>query len=136
MDDLHLETVPSTSKTTTTTTTTTSSTTTRTHAHAHAREEMGMLLEEYRDCIGEPQRFVLREMEMWHEQVGYDVMIYAIHQTAMAPVPSWRYMAAILRRCATQRVTGDQARADDECAAMGMQPRYQRKGEPVVDHWH
>lgn len=95
-----------------------------------------MLLEEYRDCIGEPQRFVLREMEMWHEQVGYDVMIYAIHQTAMAPVPSWRYMAAILRRCATQRVTGDQARADDECAAMGMQPRYQRKGEPVVDHWH
>ena len=134
MDDLHLATVPSTSKTTTTTTTTTSSTTTRTHAHA--REEMGMLLEEYRDCIGEPQRFVLREMEMWHEQVGYDVMIYAIHQTAMAPVPSWRYMAAILRRCATQRVTGDQARADDECAAMGMQPRYQRKGEPVVDHWH
>ena len=136
MDDLHLATVPSTSKTTTTTTTTTSSTTTRTHAHAHAREEMGMLLEEYRDCIGEPQRFVLREMEMWHEQVGYDVMIYAIHQTAIAPVPSWRYMAAILRRCATQRVTGDQARADDECAAMGMQPRYQRKGEPVVDHWH
>lgn len=132
MDDLHLATVPSTSKTTTTTTTTTSSTTTRTRA----REEMGMLLEEYRDCIGEPQRFVLREMEMWHEQVGYDVMIYAVHQTAMAPVPSWRYMAAILRRCATQRVTGDQARADDECAAMGMQPRYQRKGEPVVDHWH
>lgn len=132
MDDLHLATVPSTSKTTTTTTTTTSSTTTRTRA----REEMGMVLEEYRDCIGEPQRFVLREMEMWHEQVGYDVMIYAIHQTAMAPVPSWRYMAAILRRCATQRVTGDQARADDECAAMGMQPRYQRKGEPVVDHWH
>lgn len=132
MDDLHLATVPSTSKTTTTTTTTTSSTTTR----ARTREEMGMLLEEYRDCIGEPQRFVLREMEMWYEQVGYDVMIYAIHQTAMAPVPSWRYLAAILRRCATQRVTGDQARADDECAAMGMQPRYQRKGEPVVDHWH
>ncbi len=132
MDDLHLATEPRTSKTTTTTTTTTSSTTTRTRA----REEMGMVLEEYRDCIGEPQRFVMRELEIWFEQVGYDVMIYAIHQTAMAPVPSWRYMAAILRRCATQRVTGDQARADDECAAMGMQPRYQRKGEPVVDHWH
>lgn len=132
MDNLQMATEPRTSKTTTTTTTTTSSTTTRTRA----REEMGMVLEEYRDCIGEPQRFVMRELEIWFEQVGYDVMIYAIHQTAMAPVPSWRYMAAILRRCATQRVTGDQARADDECAAMGMQPRYQRKGEPVVDHWH
>ncbi len=132
MDDLHLATESRTSKTTTTTTTTTSSTTTRTRA----REEMGMLLEEYRDCIGEPQRFVLREMEMWHEHVGYEVMCYAIHQTAMAPVPSWRYMAAILRRCAAQHVTGEQAKADDECAAMGMQPRYQRKGEPVVDHWH
>ena len=132
MDNLQMATEPRTSKTTTTTTTTTSSTTTRTRA----REEMGMVLEEYRDCIGEPQRFVMRELEIRFEQVGYDVMIYAIHQTAMAPVPSWRYMAAILRRCATQRVTGDQARADDECVSAGMKPRYQRKGEPVVDHWH
>lgn len=116
-----------------TTTTTTTGGTSSTSARAHAREEnLRMALEEYEDCVGKATRFMARELAMQLDQLGLDVVLYAIHQTATAPMPSWRYMAAILRRCAAEHVTGDQARVDDALIASGLPPRYQTPRKSTI----
>ena len=116
-----------------TTTTTTTGGSSSTSARAHAREEnLRMALEEYEDCVGKATRFMARELAMQLDQLGLDVVLYAIHQTATAPMPSWRYMAAILRRCAAEHVTGEQARVDDALIASGLPPRYQTPRKSTI----
>lgn len=59
----------------------------------------------YRDCIGEkPSPMILRAMCTWCERVGYEVLEYALMETAAAPRPSWRYAQAILRQCEGLRI--------------------------------
>ena len=74
----------------------------------------------------------VHQAPMQLDQLGLDVVLYAIHQTATAPMPSWRYMAAILRRCAAEHVTGEQARVDDALIASGLPPRYQTPRKSTI----
>lgn len=125
-----------TSRTTTTTTTTpegirTSASTTRTRTCARAREEeiaeqVSLLAMEYRAFVGPTTDYILAQLRYWLELTSDEVMTYAIHQTGMAPRPSWRYMLAILSRCQRQGVTARQAAADDALTYAGMSPLYQR----------
>ena len=118
----------------TSTTLETSSTTTR--ARACAREEerkerereerVDLLAIEYRACVGPTTDYIRAQLRYWLDLTCEEVLTYAIHQTAMAPRPSWRYMLAILSRCQRQGVTARQAAADDALTCGGEAPLYQR----------
>ena len=134
---LHREDLATTTTTTTTTATTTaegrttSASTTRARTCAHAREEeiteqVSMLAMEYRAFVGPTTDYILAQLRYWLELTSDEVMTYAIHQTGMAPRPSWRYMLAILGRCQRQGVTARQAAADDALTYAGMSSLYQR----------
>lgn len=123
-----------TSRTTATTTAegrTTSASTTRARTCARAREEeiaeqVSLLAMEYRAFVGPTTDYILAQLRYWLELTSDEVMTYAIHQTGMAPRPSWRYMLAILSRCQRQGVTARQAAADDALTYAGMSSLYQR----------
>lgn len=59
------------------------------------------LLMIYEDSIGRRAPAYVREIMqlMLEDGVHPRVIEYALHQTAMAPYPSWRYAQAIIRRC-------------------------------------
>lgn len=134
---LHRDLATTTTTTTTTATTTaegsttTSASTTRVRTCAHAHEEeiteqVSMLAMEYRAFVGPTTDYILAQLRYWLELTSDEVMTYAIHQTGMAPRPSWRYMLAILGRCQRQGVTARQAAADDALTYAGMSSLYQR----------
>ena len=135
---LHRDLATTTTTTTTTATTTaegrtTSASSTRVRTCAHAREEeiteqVSMLAMEYRAFVGPTTDYILTQLRYWLELTSDEVMTYAIHQTGMAPRPSWRYMLAILSRCQRQGVTARQAAADDALTWAGMSPLYQKPG--------
>ena len=135
---LHREDLATTTTTTTTATTTaegrtTSASTTRTRTCARAREEeiaeqVSLLAMEYRAFVGPTTDYILTQLRYWLELTSDEVMTYAIHQTGMAPRPSWRYMLAILSRCQRQGVTARQAAAVDALTWSGMSPMYQKPG--------
>ena len=48
--------------------------------------------------------FQLRQLSSWLSQISEDVIMLAIDDTMLAPSPSWRYLAAIMRRCIAQGI--------------------------------
>lgn len=86
---------------TTTTTSSTTSTTSTTTKKTITRYDMSLIETEYRDAIGHtmPQsiaNWVQSEILLGH--MDTEDILYALHETAMAPRPSWRYAMAIIRR--------------------------------------
>lgn len=97
-------------RTSTTTTTATSSSSTR--AHARAREaliEMGLesIRQDYQDILGRPlPRFTERQLlaDLRENETPVIYYRYALQETASAPMPSWRYVLAIVARLKRQQV--------------------------------
>lgn len=90
------------SKTTTTTTTsTTSSTSSSTRSISSVTRDMEIIKNEFRDAIGfsMPQSIAYWvQSELLQNHLDSSDVLYALHETAMAPRPSWRYTMAIVRR--------------------------------------
>ena len=89
---------------------TSSSTTTR--VRVRAREEMLQLfgneiLDAYEDVFGRRMMGLMVEdvNQLLSQGMEAAVIVKAIEETAAAPMPSWRYTMAILRRCAANGVT-------------------------------
>lgn len=97
-------------RTTTTTTTTPSSSSTR--AHTRAREEllqMGLesIRADYLDILGRPlPRFTERQLlaDLTENETPCIYYRYALQEAASAPMPSWRYVLAIVARLKRQQV--------------------------------
>lgn len=124
---------PTTSSTTSTTSSTaTSSSTTSssssssssssTTPRARTREEdvFEFIITEAANCVGMVTPYIRQEIAGWLSMVEPQVVLYAIHQTAMAPRPAWRYTHAILLRCRRDGVTGKAAAIEDELLYSGM----------------
>lgn len=113
---------------TTTTTNTGSSSDSSTNARTRAREDV--IICTMRDCLGvEPTPFLLQNASWWLRQFNDDerILMYALHQTAMAPRPSWRYTVAILTRCRNEGVTGDSLQLDDDLRGLGLIKSYTQR---------
>ncbi len=99
----------------TTTTTETSSSTTRVRAHAHAREamleiNMESIRQDYLDILGRPiPRYTERQLlqDLQENETPAIYYRYALQETASAPMPSWRYVLAIVARLKRQQVPED-----------------------------
>lgn len=98
----------STTRTTTRTTssrTRTTSTTSSTSTSSTSIDE-AVLISLYKDALGlAPSRFVVNQMITLVQGSCLDVLRYALQEAAMAPYPSWRYAAAIMRSCQGINVT-------------------------------
>lgn len=91
------------------TTTTTSSSTTTTQEETHIPVVMETLLSMYREAIGRNAPSMVVEEITYHLCMVCDWqpdwVEYALQETAYAPMPSWRYAQAIIRRLSS---SGDQ----------------------------
>lgn len=77
----------------------TTSTTTRTSSTTRAREDFERMINLAIECLGiNPTPWILRQISEWIEATSPDLTEYAITQAAMAPAPSMRYAAAIIKR--------------------------------------
>lgn len=98
----------STKRTTTRTTSSrnrTTSTTSSTSTSSTSIDE-AVLISLYKDALGlVPSRFVVNQMITLVQGSCMDVLRYALQEAAMAPYPSWRYAAAIMRSCQGINVT-------------------------------
>ena len=90
-------------------------------------ERFDMLCMEYRSCIGTVTPYIEDQLIYWFNTLSDVILTYAIHQTAMAPRPSWRYCLAIINRCMRQGVTPVQALADDTLTRIGDKSFYQKR---------
>lgn len=98
-------------RTTTETTTTASSSSTRVRAYACAREAWAQInfeeiLRDHQDILARPmpqftQRQLLADLEAGTPGIYYR---YALQETASAPMPSWRYVLAIVARLKRQQI--------------------------------
>lgn len=111
---------------TTSTTATHSPLTSTTNAHTRARNgyEQETVRSEYRLCVGQITDYIAYQLDAWLERAGREILLYAIHETAMAPRPSWRYCLAILTRCEAQGITPEQAEHDDTLSQGGYRQSY------------
>ena len=108
--DVLTTTVPS--RRSTTTTTETSSSSTRVRAHACAREtivQMAMetIRQDFQDIMGRPlPRFTERQLlqDLTENETPAIYYRYALQEAAAAPLPSWRYVLAIVARLKRQQV--------------------------------
>lgn len=103
------------------TTTTTSSSTTTTQEESHTPTVIESLLYLYREAIGRNAPSMVCEELTYHLCMACDWQAewveYALQETAYAPMPSWRYAQAIIRRLSSspaqrpnQRPAGKQTR--------------------------
>lgn len=103
-------------RTSTTTTTTGSSSSTRVRAYAREEHDLAArtlhemaidgLRQDHMDILGRPMpRFteaqLLRDLELGTPSVYYR---YALSEAASAPMPSWRYVLAIVARLKRQQI--------------------------------
>lgn len=103
-------------RTTTETTTTASSSSTRVRAYACAREDQKNealaqisfeeILRDHQDILSRPmpqftQRQLFADLEAGTPGIYYR---YALQETASAPMPSWRYVLAIVARLKRQQI--------------------------------
>lgn len=59
------------------------------------------------DYIGQKSMFVFDQIGLWLQKgIEPEVLVDIIGITAQAPMPSWRYAAAICRRAYHQKLTG------------------------------
>ena len=111
--DVPTTTVPTRASTTTTTETTSSST--RVHAHACARETLAQMAldsirQDFHDIMGRPlPRFTERQLQqdLTENETPAIYYRYALREAAAAPLPSWRYVLAIVARLKRQQVPED-----------------------------
>ena len=107
-----------------------SSTRTRTTTTTTTNSTRDDLVDMFQESIGIiPPALVVSEMEEWLVKVGYDTLRYALHETACAPRPSWRYASAILRRCEGIKVVhrpGVTSREAVELGRAGLELRRHR----------
>lgn len=101
-----------TSTTTTTknsTTTTSSTSTTTTQEEIHTPSVIESLLSLYHEAIGRNAPTMISEEITYHVCIQHDWkpewVEYALQETSYAPMPSWRYAQAIIRRLSS---SGDQ----------------------------
>lgn len=89
------------------------------------RNRCELLRKQYSDCIGEAMtKPVMRQLLLsLIDGTPWEYYEYAIEEAALAPVPSWRYIQAIVRRLVTQAVPVDQIR----------QPRVKRQSTKTVE---
>ena len=98
-------------KRTTTTTPTSTAGSSTTRAHAHVREDMiqtslANISTSHMDILGRPMpRFTERQL-MADLQSGtpWIYYSYALQEAAAAPMPSWRYVLAIVARLKRQQI--------------------------------
>lgn len=84
--------------TTSTTSGTSASSSIRARARAYAREEISLA---YFESLGReiPRYCQVIVDEMLDDGIESAVICYGLHEAAKAPYPSWRYAAAVIRRC-------------------------------------
>lgn len=91
--------------TTRTTTRTTTSRTSSTSTSSTSIDE-AVMISLYKDALGlVPSKVVVNQMVTLVQGSCMDVLRYALQEAAMAPYPSWRYAAAIMRSCQGINVT-------------------------------
>ena len=108
--DVPTTTIPS--RRSTTTTTETSSSSTRVRAHACAREiivqqALETIRQDFQDIMGRPlPRFTERQLQqdLSENETPSIYYRYALQEAAAAPLPSWRYVLAIVARLKRQQV--------------------------------
>lgn len=107
------------------TTTTTSSSTTTTQEESHTPTVIESLLYLYREAIGRNAPSMVCEELTFHLCMACDWKTdwveYALQETAYAPMPSWRYAQAIIRRLSSSPEQRPNKRP------VGKQPRVLRE---------
>lgn len=76
----------------------------------------------YEDYIGRLSRMAMQTLEAMLAATTPEVLVYAIKQTSMAPMPSLRYLQAIVQRCIAQG-----CKTAEECERRPARAQRQRR---------
>lgn len=115
-----------TSTTTSSTTPSSSSTTTRARVREEWQQTIELVMAEAEQSIGQRVTpYIRQELVGWLHMMAPEVIIYALHETARAPRPAWRYTQAILARCREQGIT------DSVMLSMQSKPAAAKPGKTV-----
>lgn len=97
-------------------TTTSSTTTTVEDCHIMLRARCEQLRQLYEDSVGRPMSGAILKQLLLSLLDGTpaEYFQYALEETAMAPMPSWRYTQAIVKRLQDQRVDPQRVRESQQ----------------------